>query len=713
MFRKLISNLPFSPSLINQLSFYSKRLKKEQFTRKLGLLFTILALVVQTLTVMAPAKATLAVSGNDIVYGGGNKAELQRVLSKGCDNYITRSSPNGRCDIKTIYGAYGITAANLANAQQVSITSSAANNYWSLGRAPRGDPPGAHTEVERQIPGGPLLFSRTLYGWAPNHSWPALRVQTSQGVRWLLTDCGNVVTQETPQKPVTPPPNVTITKSVDRPVVNKGDKVIFTVKVTNGRGAGTAKNVLIYDDAPEGLDLQNDGLGSQPIKSARHWETKSRFNMGPGQSYTYKINAIVTKPGPLTLTNKACVDVFDINVYDNCDTVPVTVRQPCPIPGKEQYPVGAPECRTNPNLEIKKTSSAKNLKVGESFDYTLTVTNKGDVNLPQVYVRDLAPDQIEFISAKQPGESTFTPVSNKRDFVSKPFALAKKKSVTFNLKAKAIGASSSEINNQACALSKTSNPPVGSCSETTVKITEVCPTNSKLGKNDAGCKPCPIDGKSNIGIDDAACKPCDETKQGVDGKDISCLELHKKARNITQQLPDATTKAANAGDMVEYTLTVKNSSKQVRKAFVIEENMEDVLEYADLQDASGATFTESPVRMLSWAPIDIKPNETVVRTILVKIKSVIPTTPASTSDPLSNDMKLVNVYGNTVEIELPSNPIKTVEQTVSTLPSTGLGTNIIIGTVLLMAATYFYFRSRLMVKELGLVRQQFNYGAAV
>ena len=141
--------------------------------------------------------------------------------------------------------------------------------------------------------------------------------------------------------------------------------------------------------------------------------------------------------------------------------------------------------------------------------------------------------------------------------------------------------------------------------------------------------------------------------------------------------------------------------------------MQDVLEYADIIDASGAQFTTSPVKMLSWTPVDIQPNETVTRTVLIKIKSEIPITPASTSDPLSYDMKLVNVYGDTVQISLPQAPIKTVEQTITTLPSTGLGTNVAISTVLIMSATYFYFRSRLMVKEVGLVKQQFNYGIGV
>lgn len=699
MFRKLVSNLPFSPSLINQLGFYSKRLRKEQFTRKVGLITTILAIIVQTATFLAPAQATLAASANDIIYNGNGKSRAGILRA-----YADNRDQLGRQDIQKIFAHYGINGANLNASRQVTIKSTAANNYWSTGRAPRG----YGGEVAVQVRGGPVIYSRTLHGWAANRNWQALEVTSTAGNKvWILLECGNIVTQQrTPELP----PDITTTKTVSKSVVKKGEEIFFTITYKN-IGKGMAKNVLLYDDAPEGIDLLNDTV--RPTKSPRRWEAASRFNIGPGQSFTYRLNAKVTKSGPLTLKNKACADIFDINIYNNCDDVPVTIKQPCPIPGKENFAIGDPECKTNPGLAIEKTSVAKDLRVGDTFNYTVKVTNKGDVDLPRVVMRDVAPDEIEFLEAKQPGESSFSSVANKRDFVSKEFSLKKKQSVVFELKAKVLKGSSDPVINQACVLSVGTTTTAGACDDTPVIIKQTCPTNPKLEKDDEGCKPCPIEGKQNINIDDAACKPCDETKQNEDGKDISCLELHKKARNITQQIANANGTKANAGDSIEYTLSVTNRSKEVRKGFVVEENIEDVLEYADIIDASGATFTETPVKMLSWQPIDIKPNETINRTILIKVKSPLPTTPASTSDPLSHDMKMVNVYGDTIEIELPDNPIKTVEQTVTSLPNTGLGTNLIISTILITGATYFYFRSRVMVKEVGLVRQQFNYGAGV
>jgi len=62
MFRKLVSSLPFSPALVGQLGFYARRLSREQATRRLGLIFTMLALMVQGLALISPPDQTFAAS---------------------------------------------------------------------------------------------------------------------------------------------------------------------------------------------------------------------------------------------------------------------------------------------------------------------------------------------------------------------------------------------------------------------------------------------------------------------------------------------------------------------------------------------------------------------------------------------------------------------------------------------------------------------------
>jgi uncharacterized repeat protein (TIGR01451 family) len=695
MFYKIVSNLPFSPSLVGQLGFYAKRLQKEQFTRKLGLVFTAIFVVVQTMTFISPPKPTLAASGNDIIFGGAGKTSNGIVSA-----YKKNTDSLGHKDIQAIFNAYGINNSNINSYKSERIYSSSKNNYWSIGRNPRG----YGSEKQVQIPGGPRIYSRTLHGWQANAWWDAIRFETNQGTRWILLECGNIVTQNTP--PVQPP-DVTIEKSVNKQRVKTGEKIVYTLKVTN-KGRGSAKDVLVYDDSPVGVDLLNDGLGSDPIKSARRWQTSKRFDMAPNQSYTYKIYARITATGPAILTNKACVDIFDANVYNNCDKETVVVPETCPHDPK--LPIDDPDCKTDPNLEIKKTTTNSHLKVGDTFTYDVEATNTGDVALPNVVVRDVAPTEVEFLQVKLPGHSEFKNLTNKREFKSTNFKLNQKQTVVFQLKAKVIEGSQDPVNNQACILSLGTDTTAGACDDEVVTIIEPCPTDSSLPKNNQGCQPpCQIEGKDHLPANSPDCQPCNESKQGENGKDISCLALHKTAKNITQGIEDANGTTAKPGDAIEYTLSVKNSGKNTRTDFVIEENVEDILEYADIIDASGGKYQSSPTKMVSWSPVDIKSGATASRTILIKIKGVLPNTPASTSDPLSYDFKLINVYGNKVQINLPKTPVKTIEQTVKMLPSTGFGANAAITAIMISVATYFYYRSRLMSKELSLVRSEFGY----
>jgi hypothetical protein len=66
MFRKIVSNLPFSPALVGQLGFYSKKLRTEKTTRRLGLIFLVLALIVQLLAISQPAESVNASNQNDV-----------------------------------------------------------------------------------------------------------------------------------------------------------------------------------------------------------------------------------------------------------------------------------------------------------------------------------------------------------------------------------------------------------------------------------------------------------------------------------------------------------------------------------------------------------------------------------------------------------------------------------------------------------------------
>lgn len=60
MFRKLVSSLPLSPVLAGQLASYARRFRKQQAMRRLGLIFTVLALIVQIFVVTNPPEQVQA-----------------------------------------------------------------------------------------------------------------------------------------------------------------------------------------------------------------------------------------------------------------------------------------------------------------------------------------------------------------------------------------------------------------------------------------------------------------------------------------------------------------------------------------------------------------------------------------------------------------------------------------------------------------------------
>jgi uncharacterized repeat protein (TIGR01451 family) len=212
--------------------------------------------------------------------------------------------------------------------------------------------------------------------------------------------------------------------------------------------------------------------------------------------------------------------------------------------------------------------------------------------------------------------------------------------------------------------------------------------------------PCPYD--SSITADNTSCKPCAGSTDSQDTD--SCVVIHKTAGNVTAGTADANDTTANPGDVITYTLYAKNSGKVTVKNYLFEENLDDVSVYADITDLHGGTMDDS--HKVSWPGTLIDPGKTATVQVTVKVKNPVPQTPVTANDPNHYDLTMTNVYGNTVNIKLPGSPEKTVEAAATSLPNTGPGTNLFIGSIIVMAAGYFYGRSRLLAKESNLALRE-------
>ena len=191
----------------------------------------------------------------------------------------------------------------------------------------------------------------------------------------------------------------------------------------------------------------------------------------------------------------------------------------------------------------------------------------------------------------------------------------------------------------------------------------------------------------------------------------TCLKLSKTARNSTRDILDANKTTANPNDTINYSLIVKNTGKATVNDFVVEENLTDVLEYANLIDLHGGS--KDSKNIARWPGTDIEPGTTITKFITVKVKSKIPQTPSPASNPGSYDLVMTNVYGKTINIKVPGGVIKRTEKTIGKLPNTGPGTTIGVGFGITALTAYFFARTRLMNKELDTVKKDYASSGGV
>ncbi len=223
---------------------------------------------------------------------------------------------------------------------------------------------------------------------------------------------------------------------------------------------------------------------------------------------------------------------------------------------------------------------------------------------------------------------------------------------------------------------------------------EKCPLNPELTVEDPECQPCP--GDSSLWVKDEDC-----SEQVI---------IQKEAMNISQDNTDATATTAQASDRITYTLAIENIGNMPASDVKIEEQLDDVLEYARIVDAGGGQFSEE-TSSLSWDPINLAAKEKQTRVFTVQLASTIPSTARGQSDRTSYDCIMTNTFGNTLNIDVECPPEKVIEQVVAELPQTGLGANMLFAGLILSVVTYFYARSRQLRTEVRLIRKNLNAGS--
>ena len=191
MFRKIVSNLPFSPALVGQLGFYAKRLKNEEVTRKLGLVFIVLALIVQSLAVFQPSESANASSSNDMVTGGISSIS----------DYLVAYDSNTK-NIKDVMNYVGVTREEIASAKYEEFKVGDRLSWGFVSHF-------SYDQGERQYnitdAGGQQVttaYSRPLKLWGDYYVKGWVGYSKKMGWFGIMRACGNLVTETAPIVPV-------------------------------------------------------------------------------------------------------------------------------------------------------------------------------------------------------------------------------------------------------------------------------------------------------------------------------------------------------------------------------------------------------------------------------------------------------------------------------------------------------------------------------
>jgi hypothetical protein len=403
MFKKLVANLPFNPSLISQVTFYTERLQRERAIRSVGFMFIIMTMFVQMFAVVSPPAKSLESSSNHIINGVQTRDD------------ILRAWDDPSTDVAKIYGLFGATRNDIQSlpvSPNTTLFSGDGNNYWTIGR----NSLFAYENVEQQYKDSQItiqyegdntdtksddsyIYNRDLRAWdiinKSGNRYEAFqgKLASTGGTFWILVDCGNF-TQIDPYVPPTPEPDpglVIRKKIVGTPeTLAPGDTYTYEIEYRNNKRDSTAQDVVIEDKLdlanfevikPTDLNINNNGLlryrvGDLPfsdqfkslkitvklknnIQSDRSVCNEASIrgsNADPGQSKKVCVDVVVPVPGL----------VIRKNIIDRPEKL---------APGDEY--TYAIEYRNN-----KKDSVAKDVVIEDQLDLAnFVVTKPTDLNI--------------------------------------------------------------------------------------------------------------------------------------------------------------------------------------------------------------------------------------------------------------------------------------------------------------------------------------------
>lgn len=653
MFRKLVSNLPFNPSLVGQVSFYAKRIHQEASLRRMGFVLVAIAMFIQMFAVIAPPEKSLAASDNHIINGLKTRSDILAAWDR------------SGSDIPAIYGKFGVSRDDIAKLPMNPNASikSTSDDWWTIGRNSLSNYSNVanqykKTEITIKINANLNVYMRDLQAWDIKNPYNLYQAFTGTKASdksqfWILVDCGNY-TQKGKFTPKNP--NLEIKKSAitNTNPVKPGDKFTYRIEYRNTQPDSLAQNVVISDEldldhytviSPKGLPITGNTL-NYPVGNLAYSANYKVLDIVVQLKNPYPAGTLKTcNVGKLTSSNAGT---------EQSGPACVTIVRPC------QY---NPKILEN-NPECKPPKPPKPCKYDPA------------------YPED---DKIHCVPAKVYCSLVDTEIDRSTrvvKFKTEVTSTNDKNTVVLNY-VYDFGDGSAKLTNTSKLLTDMASHkyPVGSFnSRVVVNYT----STGVSGQQKVECS-------DHITFDQE--KPAGEIK---------------KVKNITQNLEgdQAINTLVKAGDVLEYTLITTNSNDAARKNYVVSDYIGDVMDYADidlafLKDQGGSYDTAT--KKVMYENITLPAKGEIAKSFRVKIKNPIPSTNSPSAVSGAFDCKISNKYGNETSMSVTCPVIKSLEN----LPNTGPGASLIGGFIVTLVAGYFLARSRLLARELDIIKTEY------
>jgi hypothetical protein len=444
MFRKLVSNLPFSPALVGQLGFYAARLKREEISRRLGLVFTVLALIVQSFAVLSPPESANASNPSDYIYGGvSSKEQLMAVYDR---------SARGSGDYKDLATYAGITRAEIEAAREATINSrqygTGSSAWLSWGRSHRFS--AAEGEVTHTVPRADgsvsIVYSRPLWrfdssSYTESHgsTYKAFVGHSAKlGDFAIMKDCGNIITRSIP----TPAPQAAFLQVTCSSIRGYA---------FDGRNKGVPVNVYLYFNGPPGKGEKVGPIAAKGSDNSFSYQIPEKYQKSRTATTVWGVLV------PLAGWSQSAVQFSNnIKLPGNCIAPQASPTAVCSVLKSRLID------RTKINLVA--TSTVANGATVKGYTFTVKDTS-GKVVAQKTVSTTALEAETGTIDLKNPGKYNGTVVVNT-----------------------SVGDTSSPD----CAI------------DLAVATTTMCSYNPDIAKTSPDCLPCP--GNNSIWIKDADCQ---------------------------------------------------------------------------------------------------------------------------------------------------------------------------------------------------------------